>query len=411
MDARQDECTLIRNCLIHRFFHLNKQIDSKYRLVNLDYMLKNYIQTNKKILLAVVTFTLVSGLMWSDELDEKMFQLRQIERQIEETQHKARQAEQKKKKAQSDMESSQKAKLQTDKVVTDLQKKEATVQDSLRAARARLRSNEDKIHDLKKLANHEFLRLFYIDRQDKYVVKETKDKFLLSVLISLTAKGIADFTEYHKQLILTEEERRNEFNRVRSSRVREVRRSDQYRKQIQTLSQQATILEKERQTYEQQISKLKKDAAELETLIAKLAAETDRALNTYQFSTLRIPWPVRGQIIRDFGEEYRGNNTSVISNGIDIAVPENTAVKVVDDGEVVFSDRYGGQGKLIIVDHKNGFFSVYAYNNELLVSRGETVTKGQTIARSGRTGSAAQASLHFEIRRDGRAVDPLIYLE
>ncbi|MFO7660360.1 MAG: peptidoglycan DD-metalloendopeptidase family protein [Candidatus Cloacimonadaceae bacterium] len=374
-------------------------------------MVKKYKYMYHRIFLIALSLVLLTAYLQADELDDKMQQLRQIERQIEEVQQKARQAEQKKKKAQSDLSSSQKAKLQTDKLVTDLQKKEAVVQDSLQAARERVRSNEDKITDLKELANHEFLRLFYIDRQDKYVVKETKDKHLLSILISLTAKGIFDFTEYHKQLILTEEERRNEFYRVRSSRVKETRKSDQYGKKIRTLSQQATNLEKERQKFEQQISKLKKDASELESLIARLAAESDRALNTYQFSTLRIPWPVRGQIIRDFGEEYRGNNTSVISNGIDIAVAENTNVAVVDDGEVVFAERYGGQGKLIIIDHKNGFFSVYAYNNELLVSRGASVKKGQTIAKSGKTGSASQPSLHFELRKDGRAVNPLSYLE
>jgi len=389
----------------------NKQIDSKDRLVNLDYMVKIlYYIAYKTLFIALVT-VLLTGYLQADELDDKMQQLRQIERQIEEVQQKARQAEQKKKKAQSDIASSQKAKLQTDKLVTDLQKKEAAVQDSLQAARERVSSNEEKIADLKELANHEFLRLFYIDRHDKYVVRETGDKHLLSILISLTARGISDLTEFHKQLILTEEQRRNEFYRVRSSRVKESKKSVQYGKKIQTLSQQAKKLEKERQTFEQQISKLKKDAAELESLIARLAAESDRALNTYQFSSKRIPWPVRGQIIRQFGEEYRGNNTSVISNGIDIAVPENTSVTVVDDGEVVFADRYGGQGKLLIIDHKNGFFSVYAYNNELLVSRGANVKKGQTIAKSGKTGSASQPSLHFELRKDGRAVNPLSYLE
>jgi len=372
---------------------------------------KKYNQVFNRIVLIGILSVLSAGLLLADELDDKMMELRQIEKQIDIIQQKAKQAEQKKKKAQSDIASSQKAKLQTDETVTNLQKKEAVVQDSLKVASERVRGNEERIENLKKLANHEFLRLFYIDRQDKYVVKETKDKHLLSILISLTSKGITNLSEFHKYLIQTEEERRHEFLRVRSSRVKEVKKSAQYKKKIQTLSQQATKLEKEKQSYEQQVSKLKKDAAELESLIAKLAAESDRAQNTYQFSAKRIPWPVRGKIIRDFGEEYRGNNTSVINNGIDIAVVENTNVISVDDGEVVFADRYGGQGKLIIIDHKNGFFSVYAYNNELLVSRGATVTKGQAIAKSGKTGSATQASLHFELRKDGRAVNPMNYLE
>ena len=83
----------------------------------------------------------------------------------------------------------------------------------------------------------------------------------------------------------------------------------------------------------------------------------------------------------------------------------------VDDGEVIFSDRYGGQGKLIIIDHKNGYFSLYAYNSDLVAAKGAKVKRGQTIARSGMTGSASEPSLHFELRKDGKAINPVPYFE
>ncbi len=363
------------------------------------------------MLILSLMLTIASGLLVADEIDDKMMQLRQIEKQIDIIQQKAKQAEQKKKKAQSDITTTQKSKIQTDEAVAQLKRKEDVVQDSLQAANERVRTNEEKINDLKKLANNEFLRLFYIDMQDKYVVKETRSKFLLSMLISLTAKSISDWSEFHKILVLNQEDRRNEYYRVRNTRVREVKKSEQYKKKIQTLTKQTTQLEKERKSYEQQVAKLKKDASELENLISKLIKETDKTDRTYLFSGKRIPWPVRGQILREFGEESRGNNTSIINNGIDIGVPEGTNVISIDAGEVVFSDRYGGQGKLIIIDHKNGFFSVYAYNSELMVPRGSKVTKGQVIAKSGKTGSAIQPSLHFELRKDGRAVNPMNYLE
>jgi septal ring factor EnvC (AmiA/AmiB activator) len=86
-------------------------------------------------------------------------------------------------------------------------------------------------------------------------------------------------------------------------------------------------------------------------------------------------------------------------------------VLAVDDGEIIFADRYGGQGKMLIIDHKNGFFSLYGYNSDLLVARGDSVTRGQVIARSGMTGSASAPSLHFELRKDGKAVNPVPYFE
>jgi septal ring factor EnvC (AmiA/AmiB activator) len=364
-----------------------------------------------RYLVGFVTLCLTVSFVFADELDDKMLQLRQIEKQIDIIQQKARQAEQKKQKAQKDISSTMKTKTQVDQKVVTLQKKEEIVQDSLDAISQRVQSNEEKIEEMKKLGNNEFLRLFYIDMQDKYIVKETKDKYLLSLLISLTVKGITDLTGYHKVLVQSQEERRSEYLNVKYTRVKEVKKSQQYQKKITTLTQQATKLEKEKLSYEQQVSKLKKDASELETLISRLTAQTGKKVNNYQFSGKTIPWPVRGTILREFGEESRGNNTSVINNGIDISVPEGTSVKAVDDGEVVFSDRYGGQGKLIIIDHKNGFFSVYAYNRDLLAAKGSAVKKGQVIAKSGRTGSATQPSLHFELRKDGRAVNPMNYLE
>ncbi len=359
----------------------------------------------------LMSANLIIAFLFSDELDDKMNELRQIEKQIDNYQQKVHQAEKKKIKTQKDLHTSREMKTQSDKKVAILKKEEAVIQDSLELANYRVRTNEEKIVELTKLANNEFLRLFYIDKQDTYAARKTDDKFLLSLMISTTANDIKDLSATHRELIQAQEETRHEYLLVRSSLTRETKQSETYKKKIQNLSHQATNLEKEKRSYEQQVTKLKKDAAELEQLVAQLTAKAGKRDNSYEFSGNRIPWPVRGTIIRRFGQESKGNNTSIINNGIDIAVPENTSVKSVEAGEVVFADRYGGQGKLIIIDHKNGFFSVYAYNNQIMVSKGSTVSKGQTIAKSGQTGSASQPSLHFELRKDGRAVNPLNYLE
>lgn len=177
------------------------------------------------------------------------------------------------------------------------------------------------------------------------------------------------------------------------------------------LESEKSKLNREQQQLQNQIAKLKQDAAQLESLIAQLTSKSDQSSPSYRFSSRTISWPVRGRIIRRFGEETRSYGTSVISNGIDIEVDEWTPVIAADAGEIVFAGPYGGQGKLIIIDHKNGFFTVYAYNNEILVSLGSFVKKGQTIAKSGMTGSATVPSLHFEVRKDGKAVNPLLYLD
>jgi lipoprotein NlpD len=111
-------------------------------------------------------------------------------------------------------------------------------------------------------------------------------------------------------------------------------------------------------------------------------------------------WPVSGKVLAGFNES--GN-----LKGLDIAGKLGQAVCAAAPGKVIFSgDGPRGYGKLIVVKHNNAFISVYAHNNDLLVSYGQTVTKGQKIAEMGST-DADRVKLHFEIRRFGKPVDPM----
>jgi len=118
-------------------------------------------------------------------------------------------------------------------------------------------------------------------------------------------------------------------------------------------------------------------------------------------------WPVRGRVISSFGEKTdKGRN-----DGIDISVPEGTAVKAAENGVVVYAgDELEGLGNLVLVRHADGWVSAYAHNKQIDVARGDEVKRGQTIARSGRTGAADMPMLHFELRKNSTPVDPLKHL-
>jgi murein DD-endopeptidase MepM/ murein hydrolase activator NlpD len=112
-------------------------------------------------------------------------------------------------------------------------------------------------------------------------------------------------------------------------------------------------------------------------------------------------WPAHGRVIRGFS----GND------GINIAVPEGTAVKAADDGVVAYAgSELKGYGNLVLIRHSNGFVSAYANNSALEVKRGDAVKRGQTIAKSGQTGNVATPQLHFELRKGSTPVDPTQYL-
>ncbi|WP_298267294.1 LysM peptidoglycan-binding domain-containing M23 family metallopeptidase [uncultured Bradyrhizobium sp.] len=136
-----------------------------------------------------------------------------------------------------------------------------------------------------------------------------------------------------------------------------------------------------------------------ETPAAK-PAETTSALPTFR-------WPVRGKVITAYGSKTNGK----VNDGINVAVPEGTPVKAAEDGVVAYSgNELKGYGNLVLVRHSNGYVTAYAHASEILVKRGDTIKRGQVIAKSGQTGEASSPQLHFEIRKGSSPVDPLQFL-
>lgn len=114
-------------------------------------------------------------------------------------------------------------------------------------------------------------------------------------------------------------------------------------------------------------------------------------------------WPAHGRIIQAF--KSGGND------GINIAVPEGTAVKAAESGVVAYAgSEIKGFGNLVLIRHPNGYVTAYANNGDIEVKRGEQVRRGQTIAKSGQSGNVASPQLHFELRKGSTPVDPTRYL-
>lgn len=118
-------------------------------------------------------------------------------------------------------------------------------------------------------------------------------------------------------------------------------------------------------------------------------------------------WPVRGEVIAYFGATQGGST----NRGVDIRVAAGTPVRAARGGRVVFLDaNMPGYGKTVILDHGDGFSTVYAWNGELLVQLGQTVSRATPIATVGSTGRATMAALHFEIRRHHVPQNPFYFL-
>jgi hypothetical protein len=123
-------------------------------------------------------------------------------------------------------------------------------------------------------------------------------------------------------------------------------------------------------------------------------------------------WPVRGRISSGFG--WRGNamggGGGEFHTGIDIPAPVGTPIRATGGGTVIRSDWYGGYGNTVIIDHGFGLTTLYAHNSVNLVRVGQRVERGDIIARVGTTGRVTGPHVHYEVRRNGRPIDPRPFL-
>lgn len=114
-------------------------------------------------------------------------------------------------------------------------------------------------------------------------------------------------------------------------------------------------------------------------------------------------WPVRGRVVSGYGSRSNG----LYNDGIDISAPEGTAVRASENGVVAYAgDDLKAFGNMLLIRHAGGWVTAYAYNERLLVKRGDVVRKGQTVALVGSTGTVTRPQLHFELRRGNRTFDP-----
>jgi septal ring factor EnvC (AmiA/AmiB activator) len=137
------------------------------------------------------------------------------------------------------------------------------------------------------------------------------------------------------------------------------------------------------------------------------AAATMLPLKPFQGA---LPWPARGRVVSRFGRESTSRfGTTVARNGVELAVLEGQPVRAVHDGTVAYADRFTGYGELVIIEHGDKTYSLYGYLGAISVAKGDRVEAQAPIGTSG-TDPSGNPALYFELRVDGKPVDPLQWL-
>ena len=360
----------------------------------------------------ILLFFVFSTSLFGQDLDSKKQQLDELRQQLKAQEEMIKQAEAGKVKSTADLNAFKKKKRETEKKQKKLKKSEKNAKETLLKTESEINKTASHLDNLEALCQREYLKLFQAHYQGKIYAEEKYDGRLLAALLLRTAEEINIFENTKSGLETTKKKHNKKYEDLIWSRIVEKKRGTKYSKKMKTLQTDITRLTEKEKKAKRKRKELEKSVKALNNLISKLQSELTAEDYSYKFSSERLGWPAKGEILRKFGEQPTDKyKVSILNNGIDIAVPEGTEVIAVDDGVIAFAQWYSGAGKLIIIDHKNGFFSLYSHNSRLLVTKGDTVSKNQKIALSGSSGSAEEPFLHFELRKRGKPVDPLNYLE
>jgi septal ring factor EnvC (AmiA/AmiB activator) len=179
-----------------------------------------------------------------------------------------------------------------------------------------------------------------------------------------------------------------------------------------------TKITHEKDAYNKAVEELERSASrvdsilrELETRRKALAMRPPTAPGLPRGTKGTLPWPADGQVISFFGRQKHPTfNTYVQRKGIEIKTMEGSFIHAVMPGTVVYADWLKGYGLVIILDHANGYFSLYAHASKILSKVGEQVAEGFPIGETGDTGMIGENTLYFELREGAEAVDPLHWL-
>ncbi len=176
----------------------------------------------------------------------------------------------------------------------------------------------------------------------------------------------------------------------------------------QQRKQTIAALNKQLLNNQQSLEQLEIEEASLAKAIAALIAKSTQAIDLNGLAKLKrkLSWPIQAGINRSFGSQKQGYLTW---KGVLMNAPVGQQVKTIHHGKVLFADWLKGYGLVTIVDHGKGYMSLYGHNQALLKSVGDRVETGEPIALVGQSGGRSQSALYFEIRHNGKAVNPKLW--
>ena len=204
-----------------------------------------------------------------------------------------------------------------------------------------------------------------------------------------------------------------EQQRLEDLQVRIASKEDEIRRAHTRKEAVLAGIRKEQTSQKKALGELRQVEVEVKELLTRLESTDGDRVPSLGFQRFRglLGWPAEGSVMIPYGNvRHPKFNTVVPHPGIDIAAVAGLEVRAVFDGRVVFSSWFRGYGPMIVIDHGDGYLSVYGHLGELHVELEQEVRQGAVIGRAGESGPFEKSSLYFEIRHDGNPQDPALWL-
>jgi murein DD-endopeptidase MepM/ murein hydrolase activator NlpD len=304
----------------------------------------------------------------------------------------------------------------------------------------------DKLAKITELWHLQTAKLSFLRRQHNEAVDRLSERLIaiyesgnistVDVLVaSVSFSDLVSRLEYAKELAAQDERIAESVGRAKSRMKVAQARTTVTRRQVaavtravavrteqtraarnQLISQQTTLseakgtkqetlaeVEEQRQAYLHEVEALAQVSAQLASRIQ--TSQSSSASSPVPRAGGALMWPVSGPVTSPFGWRW-----GRMHEGIDIAVPTGTPVHAAQSGRIIFAGWMGGYGNLVVIDHGGGLATAYGHNSSIAAGNGQSVAQGQVIAYAGSTGNSTGPHVHFEVRVNGAAVDPLGYL-
>jgi len=370
----------------------------------------------KQLFFLTLIFTLT--LFAQDEINAQKQELEKTRQQLKEVQERLKSLEEEEKGVLSRIDVIEQKVFLTQKLIKELRKVSNSTENEITVIRGTIQNTEKKIEKRTKDLESRLVSLYKYGRLFPLEVilsaRSMPDVYKRMVYLRFIARDDQSVMEelggLRDNLIQQRKKLNGQLDEL--ARLREERERE--RKSLNSsLDLETKLLNKVRTTKEEKRNaelELRESAAKLEKLIAELERKRREqklaeGINVIEVNKGNLAWPYRGKVIAYFGSQIHPKyKTRTRNTGIDIECPKGAIISAIEAGRVVYADRFMGYGNLVIIDHGNGYYSLYSNLSDMYVSVGSSAVPGQQIAK-------VNENLHFELRKEGQPVDPLQWLK